>query len=72
MSTKKARRKERRQQKQDQRAGQSGSARLFIFGIVAAIVLLVAAALVFGDRSGGPGAPPWPGAVWSADHGHWH
>jgi len=25
-------------------------------------------AAVFGDRE----EPPWPGAVWSDQHGHWH
>jgi hypothetical protein len=35
------------------------------------IVVLVAAALIIGDRSG-HGDPPWDGAVWSAEHGHWH
>jgi hypothetical protein len=35
------------------------------------ISLIVAATIVFGDRSD-RGDPPWPGATWSAVHEHWH
>jgi hypothetical protein len=33
-----------------------------------ALVLTVIVTVVFVDRE----EPPWPGAVWSSPHGHWH
>ena len=44
---------------------------LFVLAIGLAVLVTVAISVTFGDRSG-PGAPPWPGAVWSEAHGHWH
>lgn len=44
---------------------------VFIVGIVAAVLLTVVGAMVLGNRSD-RGDPPWPGAVWSEAHGHWH
>jgi hypothetical protein len=42
---------------------------MFLLSIAAVVVVLGAAAFFFGpDR----GPPPWPGAVWSSAHGHWH
>jgi len=71
MSSKKTRRRERQKQKQQGRSGRFNPATLFMVGIFVTIVLLVAGALVFGDRSA-QDEPPWPGAVWSAEHNHWH
>ncbi len=73
MSSKKARRRERQRQEQEQssRRGKPSPVTLFILGIGAAVLITIAAWLAFGDRSG-RGAPPWPGAVWSQAHGHWH
>lgn len=73
MSSKKARRQERQQQKQDEDRRRSGLSpvTIFMIGIGVAVLLTVVGAFVLGDRSG-RGEPPWPGAVWSAAHDHWH
>jgi hypothetical protein len=73
MSSKKARRKQRQEQEQKQegRRGKLNPVTLFMLGIGAAVVIAVLSAVVFGDGSD-RGEPPWPGAVWSAPHGHWH
>lgn len=73
MSSKKAHRREqrRRERQSNRRRGRLSPVTLFILGISAAVLITVAARLVFGDQSG-RGAPPWPGAVWSQSHGHWH
>ena len=71
MSSKKARRRERQEQNQDRGRGRLSPVALFILTIGLAILVTVVGAIVFGDRSG-RGEPPWPGAVWSAAHGHWH
>jgi len=73
MSSKKARRKERRQQEQEQgsRKGKFSPVTLFMLAIGAAVLLTIGGAALFTDRSG-RGAPPFPGAVWSESHGHWH
>ena len=71
MSSKKARRRKRQEHKQDRRRSRLSPATVFILGIAMAVLLTVVGAVVFGDRSG-RGEPPWPGAVWSAAHGHWH
>jgi hypothetical protein len=72
LSSKKARRREQKQKKRDAQAGKRNPALVFTMVIAVAIILLVAGAMIFGNRSDGPGAPPWPGAVWSPEHGHWH
>ncbi len=46
-------------------------ATFFILLIALILLLLVGGALLFGE-SGAAGEPPWPGAVWSEQHGHWH
>ena len=71
MSSKKARRRERQDQKQEGRRTGLSPATLFILAIGAALVVIVVASVVFGDRPGRDEAP-WPGAVWSPAHGHWH
>jgi len=73
MSSKKARRKKRQQQEEDRdRSRRSlGPVTLFLLGIGVAVLLTAVASVVLVDRSG-RGDPPWPGAVWSAAHGHWH
>ncbi len=72
MSSKKARRRSRRKVEEEERShSRLNPATVFILGIAAAIVLTVLVA--WGLRgSPGPGDPPRPGAVWSAEHGHWH
>jgi hypothetical protein len=71
MSSKKARRRERQEQAQDGRKSRFTPVTLFLLSIGLVIALVVAATVVLGDRSD-QGEPPWPGAVWSAAHGHWH
>lgn len=72
MSSKKARRRKRRKKEKEERRGTKlNPAIVFMLGIAVAIVLTVVWVWVFGDPSG-PGEPPWPGAVWSPSHGHWH
>lgn len=72
MSSKKARRKQRREkQEQEGRQGKRSPVTLFIVGLGVAVLLTIAASLVFVDRSD-RGDPPWEGAVWSEAHGHWH
>lgn len=72
MSSKKARRRKRRKKEEEERRRSNLSpVTLFILAIGVAIVLTAVGAWLFGDPLG-PGEPPWPGAVWSPSHGHWH
>ena len=72
MSSKKARRRDRRKAEDEERGRRKvDPVTVFIVGIAAAIVLTVLVTWVLGGPSG-PGDPPWPGATWSASHGHWH
>jgi len=73
MSSKKARRRERQQRDEEQggRRGKLSPVTLFMLGIGMAVVITIVVAVVLSDRSD-RGAPPYPGAVWSEPHGHWH
>jgi hypothetical protein len=69
MSTKKQLRRERLEQ--DRKRGEERKRNpvpLFLWSI--AVVLLMAGAIGFLVR--GNREPPWPGAVWSEAHRHWH
>lgn len=68
MSSKKARRRKLEEQTQDRSRKGVSPATLFILGIGLAVVLTVVGAMILGDGD----EPPFPGAVWSAQHGHWH
>lgn len=70
-SKKELRRRRREQQHEKKERGGRNPALLFALGIAAAILITLGAFMVLGNP-GGPGEPPWPGAVWSAAHGHWH
>lgn len=72
MSSKKQRR--RKQREEEAKKGGGGGmnpATRFIILIAVILGFLVGGALLFGE-SNAPGDPPWPGAVWSEQHGHWH
>lgn len=73
MSSKKAHRQQRREAERARTEARRGMnpALAFALVIAAAIGLTLGGVMLFGDRSG-PGDPPWPGAVWSPAHGHWH
>lgn len=71
MSSKKARRKKRREEARSEAKKGINPALLFILAIGLAMVATVGISMVVGGDSS-PGDPPWPGAVWSDAHGHWH
>lgn len=71
MSSKKALRRQRAEKKRAERKKGLNPATLFILVIGILLALIVVSVYVFGE-AGGPGDPPWPGAVWSPSHGHWH
>ena len=66
MSSKKARR--RKEQAQERSRRTLSPVTIFILGIGLVLVLVVLGTVIFGDRE----EPPFPGAVWSEQHGHWH
>lgn len=65
----KARRQRIQAQKAAVRRGSRRGVKIITLALVGAIVLAVAAALIFRDKGT---AAPRPGAVWSPEHGHWH
>ena len=67
MSTKKQRRRERPRQKGTTKARLSPVS-IFVLSI-AALLLVVG---VIGSLLGNNREPPWPGAIWSEAHGHYH
>jgi hypothetical protein len=69
MSTKKQHRRERLEQER-LRTEERKRNPLPIFLWSIAVVLLVAGAIGFVVRQ--DREPPWPGAVWSEAHQHWH
>ena len=72
MSSKKELRRKRREAEQEaHKGGKVNPAWMFILGIALTLGLLVGGYVLLGGGSG-MGEPPWPGAVWSEAHGHWH
>jgi hypothetical protein len=71
MSSKKQLRRKRQKEEEERPRGKVNPAVLFIVGIATVVLALVAGVALFGGASG-PGEPPWPGAVWSPAHDHWH
>ncbi len=71
MSSKKELRRKRREAEKERAAGGgSNPAWMFILGIALTLALIAGGYVLFGGS--GAGEPPWPGAVWSEAHGHWH
>jgi hypothetical protein len=68
MSSKKARRRKRQEQTQDPSRRTLSPVTIFILGIGLALVLTAVGSVIFGNRE----EPPFPGAVWSVQHDHWH
>ena len=68
MSTKKQRRRERREKAREGRARKRSPVAWFMVSIAVALVAVGVAGFFL--RSGDE--PPFPGAVWSEAHGHWH
>ena len=71
MSSKKQLRKRRQEEEKASPRSKVNPAVLFIAGIAVVVLGLVVGVAVSGGESG-PGEPPFPGAVWSPAHGHWH
>ena len=72
MSSKKALRKQRRKaEKEEEKKKGMNPALLFILAIGVAVLVTLGVSFAVGGSSA-PGDPPWPGAVWSDAHGHWH
>lgn len=65
----KARRQRVQAQKAAVRRGSRRGVRLVTLLMVGAIVVVIAAAVLLREEGS---AAPRPGAVWSAEHGHWH
>ena len=70
MSSKKQLRRERQAKQQfEKQKTKVNPVWMFLLSIAAVVVVSGVVFFFFGpDR----GPPPWPGAVWSPDHNHWH
>ncbi len=69
MSTKKKLRQQRREKRSAERRKGVNPATVFILVTAVLIVILGVAVSL---RGGSDAEAPWPGAVWSEAHGHWH
>lgn len=69
MSSKKQLRRKRQQQKAAKRQ-RFNPATAFILLVLALVLAIGVTAAILGGGDRPPA--PWPGAVWSAEHGHWH
>lgn len=70
MSSKKKLRQQRREKRAAERRTRGmNPATKFILATIALVVIL---GIVASLRGGPGGEAPWPGAVWSEAHGHWH
>ena len=68
MSSKKQRRRERKVQKDTTSKPRFSPVSIFLLSIAALLIVVV----VIGSLTGTNSEPPWPGAIWSEAHGHWH
>ncbi|SVD83617.1 uncharacterized protein METZ01_LOCUS436471 [marine metagenome] len=69
MSTKKQLRLERQKKRQEEVAKtRKAPVWIFILSIAGLLLAIMLFATFFGDNP----EPPFPGATWSAAHGHWH
>jgi hypothetical protein len=71
VSTKKQLRRARREQAQVAKERAKVNPTVLFIASIAAVVLVLGVVAFF-VRGEGPGEPPWPGAIWSDQHGHWH
>lgn len=70
MSSKKQLRRVRREHTEEvKQHSKYNPATLFMVAVVGAVIVLGVFAFFFRSEAD---APPWPGAVWSPEHGHWH
>jgi hypothetical protein len=68
-SKKQIRRQQRERSEEVKKRSRLNPATLFIFGVVAAVLVMGVFAFFFQSDAN---RPPWPGAVWSPQHNHWH
>ena len=68
MSSKKQLRRERQQKKEGTTKPRLSPVSIFLLSIAALLIVVV----VIGSLTGENREPPWPGAMWSEAHGHWH
>jgi hypothetical protein len=68
-SKKQLRRARQAQEQEEKQRSKVNPVWMFLASIAAVVVVVGVAMFFFGPERG---APPWPGAVWSAQHGHWH
>jgi hypothetical protein len=70
MSSKKQLRRERREKtEQVKQRSKVNPATVFMIGVVAAVLVMGVFAFFFQSDTN---RPPFPGAVWSPEHNHWH
>jgi hypothetical protein len=69
VSSKKQLRRARQAKEQEEKKRKVNPVWLFLVSIAALVVVAGVVTFFFGADHG---PPPWPGAVWSPLHNHWH